>query len=110
MVQIVGYADDVNIMAQSHASSKETFQELKYAEGIGLQVHPRKTQVMITTGRKIRKPKHVEIGKENIEIVNQFKYLGSWITEDNEEMIEVRKRYTLLTKYMLHHTLFLRQP
>ena len=29
MVQIVGYADDINIMARSQGRAKETFQELK---------------------------------------------------------------------------------
>ena len=39
MVQIVGYADDVNIMARSQGRAKETFQEHKgEAEEIGLSL------------------------------------------------------------------------
>ena len=47
---------------------------------------------MITSRRKIRKLEQFEIEPLNLEIVNQFKYLGCWIAEDNEEINEIRKR------------------
>ncbi|PSN57778.1 hypothetical protein C0J52_07260 [Blattella germanica] len=50
-----------------------------------------KTKAMITR-RKIRKPEYFEMETQNMEIVNQFKYLGCSLTEDNEEINEIRKR------------------
>lgn len=93
MVQLVGYADDINIMARSNARAKETYQELRdAAEGIGLQINTEKTKVMINTRRKLRKPNQFKIGPLDLEIVNQFKYLGCWITEDNDEIHEIKRR------------------
>ena len=51
-----------------------------------------KTKVMITTQSKTSKPEQFEIEPLNLEIVNQFKYLGCWMAEDTEGINEIRKR------------------
>ncbi|PSN35934.1 hypothetical protein C0J52_27300 [Blattella germanica] len=57
-----------------------------------------KTKAMITTRRKIRKPEYFEMETQNMEIVNQFKYLGCSLTEDNEEINEIRNRICVANK------------
>ena len=55
MVQILGYADDINIISRSQGRAKETFQELKgEAEEIRLQVNKTKIKQRLWSplGRK----------------------------------------------------------
>lgn len=93
-VQITGYADDLNILGRSIITIKEAFNNLEEAaKEVGLTVNEHKTKLVVQCKkRKSRIGQNITIGNYNFEVVNNFTYLGSNITANNDEGQEVQKR------------------
>lgn len=80
--QIVGYADDLNIMARSQLKSKEIYEDLeRAAKEIGLQINEDKTKIMIQTRRKVPTRQNLTIAEHNLEIVKDFIYTSGPICQ-----------------------------
>jgi hypothetical protein len=91
--QIVGYADDICLLSRNIKAVKETYQELSgAAKEIGLSINVSKTQAMILTRSRTNIDQQLRTGDHNINMVNKFIYLGSCITEDNNEQLEIQRR------------------
>ena len=82
------YADDTTLLATSREDLEamaETLREesLKY----GLEINAAKTNMLTVHGNG-----GVEVGGESITKVSQFKFLGSFVTEDGDTSTEIRIR------------------
>jgi hypothetical protein len=91
LVQIVRFADDINIMARTFKAAKETFEELTWkANEIGFIANENKTKGMVQF--KNTQKTVVQRGQYEIEMVNKFIYLGNMINDTNTENQEIQKR------------------
>jgi hypothetical protein len=96
---VVGYADDICLLSRNIRTNKETYQELKEAAmEIRLKINKDKTLATIQTRCKASKAntdQELHAGEHNINIVDSFHYLGSCITNDNNEAAEIQRRLKL---------------
>jgi hypothetical protein len=82
-MQILAYADDVVIIARYENAVKDAFNRLeKASQKMGSIINYDKTKYM-ETKCKPNKEKYIRINNSNIKRVNQFKYLGSIVTNNN---------------------------
>ncbi|GFG34645.1 hypothetical protein Cfor_03714 [Coptotermes formosanus] len=98
-VQILAYADDIDIISRSPKSLQEATGALdRAARMMGLEINQAKTKYMICGAKKkytenVFKVKHV-----TFERVNSFMYLGTLITADNNISAEINDRITLANR------------
>jgi hypothetical protein len=91
------YADDVNILGGSiHTVKENADTSVVAAKGIGLEVNGDKTKYMVmsrdwNSGRD----DSVKIDNGSIERVEEFKYLGTRLTDQNSIQEEIRSRLKL---------------
>jgi sorting nexin-29 len=98
-VQILAYADDIDIITRSPKSLQETTIALdRAARRMGLEIIQAKTKYMICGSKKkyvenVFKVKHIIF-----ESVNSFVHLGTLITADNNTSAEINNRITLANR------------
>ncbi|KAG8233450.1 hypothetical protein J437_LFUL010561 [Ladona fulva] len=91
--QIVGYADDLNILGRPVPSIKEAFGNLETAaKDLGLTVNEHKTKFMLQSRKHRVNGQNITIGNYNFQGVNNFAYFGSNVSSDNDDTKEIRKR------------------
>jgi hypothetical protein len=84
--QVVGYADDICLLSRNIRTIKEAYQELmEAAMEIGLKIDKDKTLAIIQTCSKGNTGQQLHAGEHSIKIVDSYHYLGSCITNDNNE-------------------------
>ena len=95
--QLLAYADDVNILGGSVRTAKENAETLVVAsKEIGLEVNADKTKYMVMSrGRNAGRGHSVKIDNTSIERVEEFKYLGLTITDQNSIQEEIKSRLKL---------------
>jgi hypothetical protein len=72
------YADDTVLLAESPENMQEILHALKsYCDAFGLHINTLKTKCVIFSRGKIRKLPKLLYGDNNIEIVWDYKYLGT---------------------------------
>ena len=89
----LAYADDVDLMASSFAETQRKLVELSTAASmVGLSINESKTKLMKVHRNSELVEDHVACGGLQIEAVDNFKYLGSIVTNRNciEEEILTR--------------------
>ena len=93
-VQILAFADDIDIIARSERDLIKSFSLLKNAAGnMGLKINEDKTKYMMVNSQSNRKQaKQIVIDNYKIEIVQRFSYLGSIINSNNNILEEINKR------------------
>ncbi|XP_071653719.1 uncharacterized protein [Temnothorax longispinosus] len=94
--QIVGYADDLNVMGRSMSDVEEAFNSMESAaSSVGLEINEDKTKLMrLSRNPRRRLGQSVTIGTHKFETVDEFVYLGSNLNKNNDEMVEIRRRVT----------------
>jgi sorting nexin-29 len=97
-VQVLAYANDLDIIGRSETDVKEAFIKLNNeAQKMGLNINEEKTKYMeITT--KPTKNKYLNVGNYRFEKVTEFKYLGTIIFYDNNLDIEIHHRLLLANR------------
>ena len=91
-IQVLAYADDIDIISRSPAELIVAFDALeKAANKMKLKVNIEKTKHMFC-GKKEYISKTFEIGPYNFESVKNFTYLGSEVNYLNDINPEIRKR------------------
>jgi len=92
--QLLAYADDVNILGGSVHTVKENAEALVVAtKKIGLEVNADKTKYMVMSrDRNAGRGHSVKIDNSSIERVEEFKYLGTTITDQNSIQEEIKNR------------------
>lgn len=102
-VQILGYADDVDIVGRTIVDVKEAFINIEVNAGrMGLAVNEEKTKLLFSTTRDSRRSRlgqNLTIDNYNIEVVEEFVYLGTLVGHaNNNTSIEVKRRLVLANR------------
>jgi hypothetical protein len=97
MHQLLAYADDINILGGSLHTVKEKAEALIVAtKEIGLEVNADKTKYMVMSReRNAGRDDSVKIDNSSIEKVEDFKYLGMMLTDQNSIQKEIKSRLKL---------------
>ena len=92
--QVLAYADDVNILGGSIQTLKENTEDLVAAtREIGLEVSADKTKYMVMSRDQNGGRNHsVRIDNSTFERVEEFKYLGITLTNQNSIPDEIKSR------------------
>jgi sorting nexin-29 len=92
-VQILAYADDVDVIRRTKTAMIETFSILeKAANGMKLFINQEKTKYMsITKKSHPSYPHYLEVGPIKFQVVHSFTYLGSDVNCNNDIGAEVQK-------------------
>jgi hypothetical protein len=92
--QFLVYADDVNIWGGSIHSIKKNAEDLVIAsKEIGLEVNAEKTKYMVVSRHQNAGHNHsINIDNKSFERVEEFKYLGSTLTNQNSIHEEIKSR------------------
>jgi hypothetical protein len=93
MLQLLAYAEDVDLMARNTARLAKGFVELEVAAcRAGLIVNEKKTKCMINTREEHRYSDITcfAVNQYQFDRAAEFKYLGSNLTEKNENKIEIK--------------------
>ena len=93
---LLGFADDIDIIGINRKAVEEAFVPFKReAARLGLVPNSAKTKYMVA-GKERGSPRgvgaEVEIGGERFEVVDEFVYLGTLVTCDNDMSREVKQR------------------
>ncbi|KAL4123306.1 hypothetical protein QTP88_015504 [Uroleucon formosanum] len=112
-IGILAYADDIVLMEESQDSLKSLFSKLhKAASKVGLCVNEGKTEYMFLSRRELPFCQSIKIDHFEFKRVEQFKYLGSFLTEKNNVTNEIAARiqagnrcYYGLTKILSSRTI-----
>jgi hypothetical protein len=83
--QLLGYADDVNILGGSIHTIRKNTEALEIAsKEIGLEVNGEKTECMVMSrDENAGQNGNIQIGSKPFEIAEQMKYLGITLTNQN---------------------------
>ena len=95
--QLLVYADDVNILGGSvHTVKKNVETLVAAAKEIGLEVNADKTKYMVVSRDQRAGRNHsVKIDINSFEGVEEFKYLGTTLTNQNCIQVKVTSRLKL---------------
>ena len=95
--QLLAYADDVNILGGSIHTVKKNAEALVAAtKEIGLEVNAHKTKYMTVFRDKNAGRIHsMKVDNSPIERVEEFKYLGTTLTNQNSIQEEIKSRLKL---------------
>ncbi|CAM4958485.1 unnamed protein product, partial [Rotaria socialis] len=91
LVNNLRFADEIDVLEEDCESLHQPIEQLRVAaEEAGLIMNRKKTKTLVFGDRNIGK--HVQIAAYTIENVEQFEYLGSLLTWDNNCTDEIRRR------------------
>ena len=89
-MQILAYADDVDIISRSPKSLQEVTVTLdRAAKMMGFEVNQAKTKYMICGIKKKNADNVFKVKHMTFERVNSFNYLGTLITTRNDTCAEI---------------------
>ena len=109
--QFICYADDMDIVGRTLEEVTKQYTALKReAEKVGLKVNVAKTKYLLAGGTETLRGsigQSVTMDGDVFEVVDEFIYLGSLVTSDNDCSREIRRRIIAGSRayYGLHKTL-----
>ena len=111
-LNVLAFAGDIALIGKNEIEIRKLFVEMEdIARKFGLQINQEKTKYMIMERKnslKQNKTGHLKIKNYNFERVENFKYLGVILNEDNNNQIDLQERIKMLTKYILCYINFLK--
>ncbi|GFY03043.1 transposable element Tc3 transposase [Trichonephila clavipes] len=94
-LQLLAYADDIDIIGRSEKAVKEDFQALEIsATNMGLTINEDKTKFMEILPSSVNNTSFCVNG-HSFERVSEFKYLGTIINDQNKLKVEINNRIKL---------------
>jgi sorting nexin-29 len=91
--QLLVYADDVNILGGIIHSAKKNADDLVIAsKETGLEINNEKTKYMVMSRNQNGGQNHIKIDSKSFERVEEFKYLGTTLTNRNSIHEEIKSR------------------
>ena len=97
-VQILAYADDIDLMARTTSGLSEALLNLeKSARNMGLAINQEKT-VYMYSGKDTILHQNLAVGNYVFKRVDSFKYLGTMINKMNNRSVEVNARLTMANR------------
>ena len=92
--QLLVYADDVNILGGSVHTIKKNSEALIMAnKEIGLELNADKTKYMVMSrDRNAGRSHNMKIDNRSFEMVEELKYLGTTLTNQNSVQEEIKSR------------------
>jgi hypothetical protein len=92
--QLLVYADDINILGGSVHGIKKNAEALVVAsKEIGLEVNDEKTKYMVMSRDQNAEQNHnIKLDNKSFERVEQFKYLGTTLTNRNFIQEDIKSR------------------
>ena len=95
LVQVLGFADDLDIAGRSHSEVADTFTKLREeAARMGMIINESKTKYMKTAARMVpeQNDNSVNIAGSEFEVVDEFVYLGVLMRPDGDSTPEIQRR------------------
>ena len=90
--QKIRYAGDIVLLAETEKELQNFVDKIICAgENYGMLLKIKKTKVMVVT-TKVTEVINVVVKGLKLEQVEEYKYLGSWITSDNDNKKEIKTR------------------
>ena len=87
------FADDIALVSHSYADIQEKTNRIEQtAKSVGLRVNLAKTKTMRINAKTTME---INLNGQNLENVNKFKYLGSYLTADSNIEKEIQTRIAL---------------
>lgn len=80
---ILEYADDVDRVSQSNRNVRKTFTRFEAALTMVLKINQDKIKYIMVSKNTRHPIRQTVINDYNFEVVNKFKYLGSFSTNNN---------------------------
>jgi len=100
-IQILAYADDIDLMACTTPGLHEAFLNLeKSARNMGLIINQEKT-VYMYSGNDTSPHQDLVIGYYTFKRVNNFKYLGTMVNKMNDRTVEVNARLIMANRAIM---------
>ncbi|XP_052901775.1 uncharacterized protein LOC128309428 [Anopheles moucheti] len=94
-LQFLGFADDIDIIGRTSAAVCEAYTRLKReAARIGLRINATKTKYLLAGGSdrdSTRLGSRVSVDGDDLEVVEEFCYLGTIVTSDNNRRHLLKK-------------------
>ena len=92
--QLLVYAGGVNILGESvHTVKKNTESLLVCSKEIGLEGNAGKTKYMVMSGDQNAGRSHnIKTDNSSFERLEEFKYLGTTLTNQNSIQVEIKSR------------------
>ena len=117
---VLAYADDIVLIGKDEIEISKPFVEMEnIARKFGLQLNQEKTKYMIVERKnslKKNKIGHLKIKNYKFERVENFKYLGVILNDDNNNQIDLQKRvknanktYFMLQKFFKNRNILKKQ-
>ena len=92
---ILAFADDIDAIGKNTVGIKESFLKIeKESQRVGLKINEEKTKYMHVARNPLRDRvrQNVTMDTYNFESVQKFKYLGAFITSNNDMTEEIKAR------------------
>jgi hypothetical protein len=101
-VQLLAFADDIDIIGSSVNAVKEAFLDLeKEANRVGLRINEDKTKFLMVSASDRTKDlvgTHLSVGDKRFEVVSEFTYLGVQVNDNFSTRSELQRRVTAATR------------
>jgi len=95
-VNILAYADGIVLIGKNETEKRQLFVEMEnIARKLGLQINHEKTKYMVVERKNSLKKNeigHMKIKNYKFERVENFKYLGVILNEDNNHQTDLQER------------------
>ena len=100
------FADDVALLTNSISDAQILLTAVeKYAAEVGLFLNPKKTEIMISTGGQkpdLAAERVVSADGSVIKVVDDFKYLGAWISDSKKDInVRIGQAWSAITRMHL---------